>query len=37
MVEAKVAEARTPYSGYIYPGTHGGTVSALRKYDLAMP
>jgi hypothetical protein len=33
--EAKVAEVRTPYSGYIYPDTHGGTISALRKYDQA--
>lgn len=33
--EASVAEARIPYSGYIYPDTYGGTVSALRKYDRA--
>lgn len=32
---AKVADDRVPYSGYIYPDTHGGTVSALRKYDQA--
>lgn len=32
---AQVAEDRVPYSGYIYPDTHGGTVSALRKYDQA--
>ena len=31
--EATVAETRLPYSGYIYPDTSGGTVSALRKYD----
>ncbi|HRX81520.1 MAG TPA: hypothetical protein P5307_20765, partial [Pirellulaceae bacterium] len=32
---ARVADDRVPYSGYIYPDTHGGTVSALRKYDQA--
>ena len=32
---AKVAEDRVPYSGYIYPDTHGGTVNALQKYDQA--
>ena len=32
---AKVAEDRVPYSGYIYPDTHGGTVTALSKYDRA--
>ncbi len=26
---------RVPYSGYIYPDTHGGTVNALAKYDRA--
>jgi hypothetical protein len=26
---------RVPYSGYIYPDTHGGTVKALAKYDRA--
>jgi hypothetical protein len=31
----KVAENRVPYSGYIYPDTSGGTISALRKYDRA--
>ena len=30
-----VAESRMPYSGYIYPDTAGGTVSALTKYDQA--
>lgn len=30
-----VPEHRLPYSGYIYPDTAGGTVSALRKYDMA--
>ncbi|MCA9122068.1 MAG: cadherin domain-containing protein [Planctomycetaceae bacterium] len=33
--DGKVAEKRIPYSGYIYPDTSGGTISALRKYDLA--
>lgn len=33
--ESKVAEERVPYSGYIYPDTAGGTMSALRKYDVA--
>lgn len=32
---AQVAEDRVPYSGYIYPDTHGGTSAALRKYDRA--
>lgn len=32
---ARVADHRVPYSGYIYPDTHGGTVSALVKYDQA--
>lgn len=30
-----VPETRMPYSGYIYPDTAGGTVSALSKYDRA--
>jgi hypothetical protein len=30
-----VPESRMPYSGYIYPDTAGGTVSALSKYDQA--
>ncbi|MDA1052430.1 MAG: hypothetical protein O3C40_18380 [Planctomycetota bacterium] len=30
-----VPEHRMPYSGYIYPDTAGGTISALRKYDMA--
>ncbi|MBC8351966.1 MAG: hypothetical protein H8E66_08245 [Planctomycetes bacterium] len=30
-----VPEHRMPYSGYIYPDTAGGTISALRKYDRA--
>lgn len=34
-ISAKVAEQRVPYSGYIYPDTRGGTLSALRKYDQA--
>lgn len=33
--EAIVSEDRVPYSGYIYPDTHGGTIAALRKYDKA--
>ena len=33
--EGKVSEKRVPYSGYIYPDTAGGTMAALRKYDLA--
>ncbi len=32
---SQVPDSRTPYSGYIYPDTAGGTVSALRKYDSA--
>lgn len=32
---AKVDDARVPYSGYIYPDTAGGTISAMRKYDRA--
>ena len=33
--EASVPKIRLPYSGYIYPDTGGGTISALRKYDQA--
>jgi hypothetical protein len=33
--EGKVPEFRVPYSGYIYPDTAGGTIRALRKYDMA--
>jgi len=33
--EFTVGESRVPYSGYIYPDTAGGTISALRKYDQA--
>lgn len=33
--EGTVPEHRMPYSGYIYPDTAGGTVSALSKYDQA--
>lgn len=32
---AAVAKERVPYSGYIYPDTHGGTIASLRKYDKA--
>ena len=34
-VKGSVPEHRLPYSGYIYPDTAGGTVSALSKYDQA--
>lgn len=34
-VSAQVAKERIPYSGFIYPDTHGGTIAALRKYDKA--
>ena len=30
-----VEKFRMPYSGYIYPDTHGGTISAMQKYDRA--
>lgn len=30
-----VPNFRVPYSGYIYPDRGGGTVDAMRKYDLA--
>jgi len=30
-----VPQFRVPYSGYIYPDTGGGTINALRKYDMA--
>ncbi|MBI2480115.1 MAG: hypothetical protein HYV60_16240, partial [Planctomycetia bacterium] len=33
--KGSVPERRMPYSGYIYPDTAGGTVSALSKYDRA--
>lgn len=33
--KGKVAEHRTPYSGYIYPDRARGTASILRKYDKA--
>ena len=33
--KGSVPEHRMPYSGYIYPDTAGGTVSALTKYDRA--
>jgi hypothetical protein len=33
--KATVSAARVPYSGYIYPDSAGGTMSALRKYDWA--
>jgi hypothetical protein len=33
--KGKVVTSRTPYSGYIYPDTRGGTASMLRKYDHA--
>ncbi|MCA9120702.1 MAG: hypothetical protein H6822_35825 [Planctomycetaceae bacterium] len=33
--KGSVPEYRIPYSGYIYPDTAGGTVSALNKYDMA--
>lgn len=33
--KGSVPEHRIPYSGYIYPDTAGGTVSALNKYDMA--
>jgi len=33
--EGKVPEFRVPYSGHDYPDRGGGTVNALRKYDLA--
>jgi len=33
--KGSVPEHRMPYSGYIYPDTAGGTVSALSKYDRA--
>lgn len=33
--EASVAEDRIPYSGHDYPDKAGGTMVALRKYDLA--
>jgi hypothetical protein len=33
--KGSVPEHRMPYSGYIYPDTAGGTVSALSKYDQA--
>ncbi len=33
--QGTVPEHRMPYSGYIYPDTAGGTVSALSKYDRA--
>ncbi len=32
---AKVEAERLPYSGYIYPDTHGGTFEAMQKYDRA--
>ncbi len=34
-VKGSVPESQMPYSGYIYPDTAGGTVSALNKYDMA--
>ena len=33
--EGSVPKFRIPYSGYIYPDTHGGTTKVLRKYDRA--
>jgi len=33
--EAGVPDSRVPYSGHDYPDRAGGTITAMRKYDLA--
>ena len=33
--EGTVPQFRVPYSGHIYPDTSGGTINAMRRYDMA--